>query len=56
MSNLHVTIEAVTARIIQRSKLGRQAYLDLIATQRDAGVNRPILSCGNLAHGFAASG
>ena len=56
MSKLHVTIEAVTARIIQRSKLGRQAYLDLIAKQRDAGVNRPVLSCGNLAHGFAASG
>lgn len=56
MSNLHATIEAVTARIISRSKPGRQAYLDLISRQRDAGVNRPTLSCGNLAHGFAASG
>lgn len=56
MSNLHATIEAVTARIINRSKAGRQAYLDLISQQRDAGVNRPTLSCGNLAHGFAASG
>jgi len=56
MSNLHVSIEAVTARIIKRSKPGRQAYLDLIDRQRDAGVNRPTLSCGNLAHGFAASG
>ena len=56
MSKLHITVEAVTARIIERSKPGRQAYLDLIAKQRDAGVNRPTLSCGNLAHGFAASG
>ena len=56
MSKLHFTIEAVTARIIERSKPGRRAYLDLIAKQRDAGVNRPVLSCGNLAHGFAASG
>lgn len=56
MSKLHITIEAVTARIIERSKPGRQAYLDLISKQRDAGVNRPALSCGNLAHGFAASG
>jgi phosphogluconate dehydratase len=56
MSKLHATIEAVTARVIERSKPGRQAYLDLIAKQRDAGVNRPVLSCGNLAHGFAASG
>ena len=56
MSKLHATIEAVTARIIKHSRVGRQAYLDLIAKQRDAGVNRPALSCGNLAHGFAASG
>ncbi len=56
MSKLHATIEAVTGRIIKRSRVGRQTYLDLIAKQRDAGVNRPVLSCGNLAHGFAASG
>jgi phosphogluconate dehydratase len=56
MSKLHATLEAVTARIIERSKPGRAAYLDLIARQRGAGVNRPALSCGNLAHGFAASG
>jgi phosphogluconate dehydratase len=56
MSKLHATLEAVTARIIERSKPGRAAYLDLIARQRGAGVNRPTLSCGNLAHGFAASG
>ncbi|MGB5077832.1 MAG: phosphogluconate dehydratase [Sphingorhabdus sp.] len=56
MSEMNVTVEAVTARIIERSKPGRAAYLDLIARQRDAGVNRPVLSCGNLAHGFAASG
>lgn len=56
MSKLHITVEAVTARIIERSKPRRQAYLDLISKQRDAGVNRPALSCGNLAHGFAASG
>ena len=56
MSDMNATVQAVTARIIQRSKLGRASYLDLIARQRDAGVNRPTLSCGNLAHGFAASG
>jgi phosphogluconate dehydratase len=56
MSDLHSILEAVTARIIARSKPGRQAYLDLIAQQREAGLNRTALSCGNLAHGFAASG
>lgn len=56
MNKLHPVVEAVTNRIIERSKPGRSAYLDLIARARDAGVNRPTLSCGNLAHGFAASG
>lgn len=56
MSNLHPVIAAVTARIIEKSKPGRQRYLDLIARQGEAGVNRDRLSCGNLAHAFAASG
>ncbi len=56
MTDLHPVVEAVTQRIIERSKPGRIAYLDLIARERDKGVNRPTLSCGNLAHGFAASG
>lgn len=53
---LHPALESVTARIIKRSKAGRRAYLDLIARERDSGVDRPNLSCGNLAHGFAAAG
>lgn len=53
---LHPTLAKVTDRIVARSRGGRTRYLDLIARARDAGVNRPTLSCGNLAHGFAASG
>jgi phosphogluconate dehydratase len=53
---LHPAIEAVTQRIVERSRPTRGAYLDLIARERDTGVDRPNLSCGNLAHGFAASG
>ena len=54
MINPEVT--AVTDRVIERSKVGRAAYLDLIAREREGGVDRPRLACGNLAHGFAASG
>jgi len=54
--SLNPKLEAITARIIERSRPGRQAYLDLIAGERDKGVHRPTLSCGNLAHGFAAAG
>ncbi|WAC23770.1 phosphogluconate dehydratase [Blastomonas sp. SL216] len=56
MTSLHPELERITQRIIERSRPGRQAYLDFIARERDKGVNRPTLSCGNLAHGFAASG
>jgi phosphogluconate dehydratase len=56
MNEMNPVVDAVTKRIIERSRQGRNAYLDLIARARDAGVNRPTLSCGNLAHGFAASG
>ena len=53
---LHPTVERVTQRIIERSRPTRAAYLDLIERSREQGLNRPQLSCGNLAHGFAASG
>lgn len=54
--NLNPVLKSVTDRIIERSKPTRTAYLDLINSQRDQGVHRPAMSCGNLAHGFAASG
>ncbi|MCC5981721.1 MAG: dihydroxy-acid dehydratase, partial [Oceanicaulis sp.] len=53
---MNPVLKDVTARINQRSKATRAAYLDLIAKARADGVQRKILSCGNLAHGFAASG
>ncbi|MBU0863145.1 MAG: phosphogluconate dehydratase [Alphaproteobacteria bacterium] len=56
MTPLHPTIAAVTDRIIDRSAPRRAAYLDLMDRQREAGTNRGNLSCGNLAHGFAAAG
>ena len=55
MMTLHPTIAAVTDRIISRSAAGRRAYLDLIAREGESGIERPRLSCGNLAHGFAAA-
>lgn len=52
---LHPTVAKVTDRIIARSRDSRSAYLDLMARAQDQGVNRAHLSCGNLAHGFAAA-
>jgi phosphogluconate dehydratase len=56
MTELNATLVRVTARITERSKPSRSAYLDLINRARETGINRTALSCGNLAHAFAASG
>jgi len=56
MTDLNPVIAKVTDRIIRRSAPRRRQYLDLIERGRDAGTNRAQLSCGNLAHAFAASG
>jgi phosphogluconate dehydratase len=54
--SLHPTLAKVTDRIIERSKPTRRRYIDLMAEQKERGISRPRLSCGNFAHGFAASG
>ena len=53
---LHPVVERVTDRIIERSRPGRTAYLKFIADEAERGRERGVLSCGNLAHAFAASG
>jgi phosphogluconate dehydratase len=47
-------IEAITERIRERSRPTREAYLARIEEAGSRSVKRAALSCGNLAHGFAA--
>ncbi|MDQ3289338.1 MAG: phosphogluconate dehydratase, partial [Pseudomonadota bacterium] len=55
--SLHPTVERVTARIVERSRGTRGEYLARMDAAREAAAPaRHRLSCGNLAHGFAASG
>jgi phosphogluconate dehydratase len=54
--DMNPTLQSVTERITKRSAPTRRAYLDLITRAGETGIGRPRLSCGNLAHGFAASG
>ncbi|HEX2625007.1 MAG TPA: phosphogluconate dehydratase, partial [Sphingomicrobium sp.] len=56
MAQLDPRIAAVTDRIIERSRPTRRRYLDLMDEQAARGIDRSRLSCGNFAHGFAASG
>jgi phosphogluconate dehydratase len=46
-------IEAITERIRERSRASREIYLNRLAEASGRGANRAVLSCGNLAHGFA---
>ncbi|WP_163577387.1 phosphogluconate dehydratase [Halomonas faecis] len=53
---LNPTVDAVTRRIRERSAERRALYERRMADQHQRGVHRGELSCGNLAHGFAACG
>ncbi len=47
-------IQDVTDRIAARSRDTRRDYLNRLDAAKEQGVYRSALSCGNLAHGFAA--
>ncbi|MGD9662432.1 MAG: phosphogluconate dehydratase [Porticoccaceae bacterium] len=51
---LNNTLAKVTARIVDRSRSERTDYLEQMRHARAAQPARRKLSCGNLAHGFAA--
>ena len=53
---MNKNIVQITQRIIDRSAATRRAYLEKIAAEKSTTVHRASLSCGNLAHGFAACG
>ena len=51
---MHPVVQKVTDRIIERSRPSRRAYLAHLDAARIKGVQRSVLACTNLAHGFAA--
>ena len=51
---MHKIIEKITNRIIEKSRATRAAYLQQMKEAEDNSFTRTHLSCGNLAHGFAA--
>ncbi len=56
LPSLDPTVADVTRRIRERSAERRALYERRMADQHRRGVHRGELSCGNLAHGFAACG
>ncbi len=55
-ATVHPTVVAVTQRIVERSRPARADYLQRMRAAHHAGTQRARHACGNLAHGFAASG
>jgi phosphogluconate dehydratase len=55
MNDLHPTIAKVTQRVIEKSRPGRQSYLDLMEREADRAPDRSQVSCSNLAHAFAGA-
>jgi phosphogluconate dehydratase len=53
---LNDTVARVTDRIVARSRDARGSYLDRMARLAEEGPRRAHLSCGNLAHAYAAMG
>lgn len=51
---MNITVEAVTARIIERSRKLRSAYVDAMRSTMEQNPPKRRLSCGNLAHAYAA--
>ncbi|MCX4027512.1 phosphogluconate dehydratase [Endozoicomonas sp. SM1973] len=51
---MHPVVDNVTRRVIERSRRSRQTYLQAMEHAEQKGPHRGVLSCGNLAHGFAA--
>ena len=54
--SLHPNLDAVTQKIVERSKNSRHAYLAKIGKAAKDGPRRAHLSCGNQAHAYAAMG
>ena len=51
---MHPEIKKITERIEKRSALSREKYVKQMAAAVDHSSKRVHLSCGNLAHAFAA--
>ncbi|GAB4144081.1 MAG: phosphogluconate dehydratase [Sphingomonadales bacterium] len=52
---MNPVVAEVTARIVEKSRDDRADYLERMEAARRDGPSRSRLSCGNLAHGFAAA-
>ena len=55
MNRLNDTVHRVTRRIVERSRPGRGAYLELMEREADRAPEHADVACSNLAHAFAGA-
>lgn len=55
MTDLNPVIAKVTQRVIEKSRAGRTAYLELMQQEAERGPDRAHVSCSNLAHAYAGA-
>ncbi|MEL6486811.1 MAG: phosphogluconate dehydratase [Pseudomonadota bacterium] len=55
MNSLNDTLHRVTKRIIERSRPGRSAYLELMEREAERAPEHKDIACSNLAHAFAGA-
>ena len=56
MQTIHPTLQAITNRLIERSKTSRERYLKRVTASGKLRPSRDQMGCANLAHAYAAAG
>lgn len=54
--SIHPTLHNITERLIERSKISRERYLQRVRYSERANPDRSVMGCANLAHAYAAAG
>ena len=55
-THLHPKLQEITDRLIERSRMSRERYLQRVAQSNQVKPSRDHMGCANLAHAYAAAG
>ena len=55
-SHLHPKLQEITERLIERSRMSRERYLQRVAQSSQVQPSRERMGCANLAHAYASAG
>ena len=55
-THLHPKLQEITERLIERSRMSRERYLQRVAQSSQVQPSRERMGCANLAHAYASAG